>query len=185
VTDVRPQGHRRIDRVLSEDYLEGLRALSLEEVRALRAEAEQEEVDLSYLRRLLQGRVDILHAELGRRAGRPVAGETLVDELPHILAEDSRPSARGSGRHSALQPTRTDSHRRHVEALVADVDLADVTARSDDELQAVLTSFHAEEQAVSAKRRLVQDVMDQCSAEITRRYRDGEADVGDLLAGRS
>lgn len=38
-----------------------------------------------------------------------------------------------------------------------------------------------EEQVVSAKRRLVQTVMDACSAEIARRYRDGEADVTSLL----
>jgi hypothetical protein len=38
-----------------------------------------------------------------------------------------------------------------------------------------------EEQALSAKRRQVQAVMDTCQAEITRRYRDGEADVSTLL----
>ena len=32
------------------------------------------------------------------------------------------------------------------------------------------------------KRRAVQKVMDACSAEITRRYRDGEADVDALLS---
>ena len=49
-------GNRRIDRVLAEDYLEGLQGLPLAEVRALRADAEQEEVDLSYLRRLSSAR---------------------------------------------------------------------------------------------------------------------------------
>ena len=61
-------GRRRVDRVLAPDYLVGLSQLSLEEVRARRAEAEQEEVDLSYARRLLQGRVDILRAEQDYRA---------------------------------------------------------------------------------------------------------------------
>ena len=60
-------GNRRIDRVLAADYLEGLQGLPLAEVRQLRADAEQEEVDLSYLRRMIQGRLDILRAELNRR----------------------------------------------------------------------------------------------------------------------
>ena len=38
-----------------------------------------------------------------------------------------------------------------------------------------------EEQVLSAKRRQVQTVMDACQAEITRRYKDGEADVSALL----
>jgi hypothetical protein len=38
-----------------------------------------------------------------------------------------------------------------------------------------------EEQEVSDKRRAVQTVMDACTAEVTRRYRDGDADVSDLL----
>ncbi len=39
-----------------------------------------------------------------------------------------------------------------------------------------------EERGLSGKRRQVQQVMDACSAEITRRYRDGEADVETLLS---
>jgi hypothetical protein len=34
---------------------------------------------------------------------------------------------------------------------------------------------------VSEKRRAVQKVMDACTAEITRRYREGEANAADLL----
>lgn len=44
-----------------------LAALGLAELRMLRTDALEQEADLSYLRRLLQGRVDILRAELDRR----------------------------------------------------------------------------------------------------------------------
>ena len=44
-----------------------------------------------------------------------------------------------------------------------------------------MTALAQEEAGISAKRREVQGVMDACSAEITRRYRDGEADVDTLL----
>ena len=173
------QGNRRIDRVLAEDYLDGLRELPLVEVRRLRADAEQEEVDLSYLRRMIQGRLDILRAELNRRDS--ASTDTLVQGLAAILADEPRAPARGLGRHTTVEPSRADSHRRYVEALVADVDLSDVSARSSDELAHAMRTLSEEEQKISGKRRQVQAAMDACSAEITRRYRDGEADVDTLL----
>ena len=173
------QSTRRIDRVLAEDYLTGLQGAPLADVRALRDEAEQEEVDLSYIRRLIQGHLDIVRAELNRR-DRGLPG-TLLENLAHVLADEPRTPARGLGRHSAVEPSRLDSHRRYVEALVADVDLTDTVARSNDELLHAMRVLSDEEQGVSAKRRQVQAVMDTCSAEITRRYRDGEANVASLL----
>ena len=174
------QGNRRIDRVLAEDYLDGLRDLPLAEVRQLRTDAEQEEVDLSYLRRMIQGRLDILRAEVNRRDN--PSNQTLVEGLAAILADEPRAPARGLGRHSTIEPSRADSHRRYVEAMVSDVDLSDVSARSTDELAHAMRTMSEEEQGISTKRRAVQGVMDACSAEITRRYRDGEADVSTLLA---
>lgn len=172
-------GNRRIDRVLAEDYLAGLTSSPLEQVRELRTEAEQEEVDLSYIRRMVQGRIDIVRAELERRGGGPSA--SLVDQLSSILADEPRAPARGLGRHTTLEPSRANEHRRYVERLVSDVDLSDVDVRTPDELEHALAVLIGEEQKLSAKRREVQQVMDACSAEITRRYREGEADVSALL----
>jgi hypothetical protein len=175
-----PTGNRRIDRVLAEDYLAGLSSIDMDEVRSLRKEAEQEETDLSYLRRLLQGRLDILRAELARRSGSD--GGDLVDALPKILADEGASSSpHGLGRHIAAEPSRADSHRRHVEALVADVDLSNPAAHDESSLRRAVDVLEREEQEVSDKRRAVQTVMDACTAEITRRYRDGDADVSDLL----
>jgi hypothetical protein len=175
-----PTGNRRIDRVLAEDYLTGLSSIDMAEVRSLRKEAEQEETDLSYLRRLLQGRLDILRAELSRRSG--AHSGDLVDALPKILADEGASSSpHGLGRHIAAEPSRADSHRRHVEALVADVDLSNPAAHDEASLRRAVDVLEREEQEVSDKRRAVQTVMDACTAEITRRYRDGDADVSDLL----
>ena len=185
-TTVPGRGGRRIDKVLSEDYLDGLREASLADVRALRAQAEQEEVDLSYMRRMVQGRLDVLQAETTRRAaGSGDDPHGLVEGLARILADEPRSPARGLGRHSALEPSRVDQHRRYVETLVADVDLSDVSARSDADVAAAVQVLGDEERVLSAKRREVQAVMDACSAEITRRYRDGEADVDTLLGAAS
>ena len=171
---------RRIDRVLAEGYLDGLREAGLAEVRALRTDAEQEEVDLSYLRRMVQGRMDVLSAESARRKGGG-SSEDLVASLASILAEEPRSPAQGLGRHRVVEPSRVAEHRRYVEALVADVSLSDVSALTDDRLADACAVLGDEEQLLSAKRRAVQTVMDACSAEITRRYRDGEADVDALL----
>ena len=155
------QGTRRIDRVLAEDYLSGLGGAPLADVRTLRGEAEQEEVDLSYLRRLIQGRLDVLRAELNRRDG---SGKNLVEDLAGILADEPRSPARGLGRHSQRRaepgrqppPLRRGAGRRRRPV-------------RRQRPHARTTSHHAmrvlseEEQKLSAKRRDVQKVMDACT----------------------
>ncbi len=172
------QGNRRIDRVLDDGFVADVGRLSLEELRDRRRDAEQEETDLSYMRRLLQGRLDILRAELARRDGEET---DLVQALPRILADESAGGPRGLGRHIAAEPSRADAHRRHVEALVADVDLSNPAAHDDASLRRVLGELEAEEHKVSEARRRVQHVMDVLTAEVTRRYREGDADPSDLL----
>lgn len=197
-TDPMPGGRRRIDRVLAEDFLDGLRDLPLPEVRARRHEAEQEEADLSYVRRMLQGRADLIEAELAARerggtvgtgsaAGSPSApgassDQELVERLATVLADGPR-TDHGLGRFLAVEPSRVDEHRRAVEQLVADVGVSDVTHLTEEELRAALERVREFEHNVSANRRRVQQVMDQCTAEVARRYREGEARVDDLLAG--
>ena len=178
MTQPMANGRRRIDRVLADDFLDGLAERSLDEVRALRNDAEQEEADLSYVRRLLQGRMDLVRAEQARRASS--GGAPLIDLLAEVLADGPR-SDHGSGRFLTVEPSRVDDHRRRVEQIVADVGISDVAARSDGELQASLDALAEHERTVSDLRRSVQAVMDQLTSEIARRYRDGEADVSALL----
>ena len=88
--EVVPGGQRRIDRVLDPGFTDGVDRLGLPELRARREEAEAEEADVSYLRRLLQGRLDILRAELVRRSAggdQDVGG--LLAGLPAILTDDA------------------------------------------------------------------------------------------------
>lgn len=170
---------RRIDRVLAPDYLDGLGTRSMDEVRKLREDAEQEETDLSFLRRVMHGRIDILKAELSRRTGE--MEEDVVSALPRILADPPQRTPRGLGRHVIAQPSEPPARRRGAETLVSDVNLNDLRARTDDELRTALAALEAEEKRQSESRRGVQRVADACSAEITRRYRTGEASVSDLL----
>jgi hypothetical protein len=178
MTEPMAGGRRRIDRVLSDDYLADIGRLPLEEVRALRREAQQEEADLSYIRRLLQGRIDIIRAELARRSDLDLH-QSVVELLPEILVD--RPAPRPAARHLTVEPSRLGDYRRRVERLLADVELSDVSARSNVELAEAAEVLVEHEQRVSASRSAVQCVADQCSSEIARRYRDGEAVVDDLL----
>lgn len=179
MTTPMPGGRRRIDHVLAEDFLAGLEGLELDDVRARRREAEQEEADLSYVRRMLQGRSDILRAELSRRAGGAGEGK-VVEHLAGILADQGR-SDHGLGRFLTVEPSRVDEHRRAVEQVIADVGVSDVEGRSDDDLRAALARLEEYEHRVSENRKQVQQVMDALTAEITRRYRTGAAHVEDLL----
>ncbi|MCU1676758.1 MAG: AmfC protein [Frankiales bacterium] len=177
--EVLPGGHRRVDRVLADDYLDGLRDVPLPDLRAMRIEAEQEETDVSYLRRMVQGRMDIVEGELARRRGE--GSGSLVEDLPRILADAPSGGPRGLGRHNVSEPSRADQHRRRLEALIADLQLSDVPTRTDGELDAALTMLREEELLISERRREIQRVVDACHAEVARRYRDGEADVSDAL----
>ena len=179
-----PNGRRRIDRVLAEDFAAGLADLDITELRERRREAEQEEADLSYVRRMLQGRMDILRAELARRAGgEETAGEEVVDHLAQVLGDSTR-SDHGLGRFLRVEPSRVDEHRRLVEQVIADVGISDVTGRSDDELRESLARLETFEHTVSEERQRVQKVMDRLTTEVAERYKSGAASVDDLLAER-
>ncbi|MEU9333807.1 aerial mycelium formation protein [Streptomyces sp. NPDC048290] len=160
-----------------------LTALSLPELRTLRRDAQRDEADLSYVRRLLQGRIDILRAELARRGGAsPVApGEApLLERLPEILT-DAPARQRQSARHVTLGTPQGEEYRRLAAEMLAEVELSALDARTDPELTAAMGRLVRYEQQVSRRRQSLQRTTDECSAEIARRYRDGEAQVDDLL----
>ncbi|MFE7242032.1 ABC transporter substrate-binding protein [Streptomyces sp. NPDC057580] len=155
-----------------------LGTLRLPELRALRRDAQRDEADLSYVRRLVQGRIDILRAELARRRD-PEA--PVVDRLSEILA-DTPSRHRSSARHVTLTTPRSDEFRRLAAETLAEVELSDLDARTDEELHTAMGRLVRYEQQVSRRRHRLQCTADDCSAEIARRYRDGEAQVDDLLA---
>jgi hypothetical protein len=68
-----------------------------EELKAMIGDLEQQERDVSYQRRLLHGRIDILRAELvarlQRSGGRSVLDQVDVDRLTEILTGKAAPPA--------------------------------------------------------------------------------------------
>ena len=184
MTEFLPGGRRRIDRVLAPGFVDGVETLDLEELRVRRADADQEEVDLSYARRLLQGRLDILRAEQSSRSGagpqdyQPRSDVEIVAALSRILADESR-QTRGLGRHvSASTPSRIGEHRREAERAVADVGGSDLAALDDVQLAEAIANLADIESRVSRSRRQVQGVVDVLTEEIARRYAAGEVGAG-------
>ncbi|MET9549494.1 MULTISPECIES: ABC transporter substrate-binding protein [unclassified Streptomyces] len=178
----RPPTQRTASPLLPEVPVRDLAARRLPELRELRRAAQQDEADLSYVRRLLQGRIDILRAEIARRGNtlEPKPEAAVVDRLSEILA-DAPARQRSSARHVTLGTPHSEEYRLLATEMLAEVALSDLAARTDEELTAAMGRLVRYEQQVSRRRQSLQRTADHCSAEITRRYREGEAQVDDLL----
>jgi len=177
-----PGGKRRIDRVLDPRFVADVDRLALDDLRGRRGEAEAEEEGISYLRRVLQGRIDILRAELLRRSD-GADGErdmvALVAGLPGILS-DAGPSS-FTAIHKIRMPLPNGKHRRRLERLVSDETIARLPELDVAELTRAVEVLSCEEELVSANRRAVQRVVDVLRGELARRYRNGTASVAQLL----
>ena len=169
-----------IDRLAPSEDPGPLDALSMEQLRARRNDLQEAEVTLSYVRRLVQVRLDILLDEREHRAGGAGARDTAarVAQLPKILLEHEPGTARGSFPEvSGLPPA--------VEEVVAELDAvfdaATLDALPDDALAAAADRLAETERRVSSLRRALHASIDAVQEEMLRRYKSGEASVDSLL----
>lgn len=173
------------ERLLHPDFLSDLADRPIDEVRTMRTQCVAAETGMSYLRRLVQGPLDIVSAELGRRASGQGAGdlEQLVASLPATLADQSRPP--GVGRlPQTLEPTDVDPElQAELDRLVGDAQMASVGDLGAVDLADLAEKLRAFEMKVSEQRRRFFDTIDALQAELTRRYQTGEASVDALLNG--
>ena len=87
--------HLDLHRLLAPEYLKGLEEMTVAEVRDRRDACDVVEDALSYLRRCVQVKLDIVLADLERRAG-GLTGANLaqvVEQLPEILSDGGRSGA--------------------------------------------------------------------------------------------
>ncbi len=154
------------------------RQLSLVELRALRGKLQNDDDAVSYVRRLAQARLDLVQAEKRRRIDG--GSESLSDELPSIL------SAHLTG--GAPRPPRPaedfSSHplAEQFDALLDRAGDSDLSSFSSEDLIKYADALHEFEQARSQERRELFTRIDELSAELVRRYRNGEAHIDGLLA---
>ena len=169
-----------LDRILAPGYVEGLEGLDLDEVRARRAECQEVETGLSLVRRLAQGRLDIVAAEQARRAGASAGTGPSED----TASEDAASEDAGVGRLSQLlAPAELpEDLAAEVDAALPPVRLAQLATLADDELAATAERLGELEREVSERRRRLFERVDALQAELTRRYRTGEASPDTLLS---
>jgi hypothetical protein len=151
-------------------------SLSLDELRSLRNQLQLEDDVVSYARRVAQARLDLVKAEARHRRD---DGEVVVDEelrtvlSSHLTGGPARP------------PRPTEDLSDHplaveLDELCAVNGLGRLKSLDDDELLALTTAIATFEEKVSSDRRARFEQLDALSAELVRRYRDGEADIASL-----
>ena len=165
-------GTRRIDRIRDAAYLRDLNDLSLDDLRTRRDDCLAEREYLSLLRRLVQGRAEILRAELDARDAGQDRGP-LVDRLAQILAGDEHGGgSRGEAVRVGVPEEEMLLLRRRIERLVADAGISDPASLDDEQLAAAVDLLATEEREVSGTRADVIRVLDALQDELKRRYRE-------------
>ncbi len=169
---------RRIDIVLEPEYLDNLSGLDLDELRRRRHTAEDVESQISYYRRLLHGRMDLLNFELRRRGGEEE--RTLLEALPEILAGGMVFGEEPNLRHiETMPPIPSKTGRRLIDKIMDDSVLTQLSDLSDDDVVEALDQIQEVETEMSNQRKQLHAVIDTLQSEIVARYRSeqGEATV--------
>lgn len=173
---------RRIDQVMDESFTTNLEDLPIDDLRSRRVMCDELDVELSYYRRMLHGRMDLLDFELRRRSGEET--RSLIDALPEILADS--PSGRTSNpldRELSLSlPELAGVGKREVDQALSDGFLAHLPEIDTAELRNIREVLSETEVTVSNQRRAVYDAHDILTGEITRRYRDGSTNADEFLS---
>lgn len=170
-----PEHERRIDRMLDPVYLNGIDDRPIDEVRAMHEECREVETEVSYVRRLAQARIDIVEAELDRRAKGGSVGD-LVAMLPAILADEtprSTPASSRLPRH--LAPAMDITWRRGLEHLISDATLVNLPTIPVAELRTTVEQLHQLEREVSDRRRALHRVIDAIETDLAERHKAGRA----------
>ena len=172
------ESRRRIDEVLEPVYTEDLVEVDLDELRQRRATAEDVENQISYYRRLLHGRMDLLDFELRRRSGEEK--RSLIEALPEILASGMVLGDEPNLRHlETMPPLPATTGRRLIDRIMDDGVLTQLPELTQEELGEAIERLQEVETELSVQRRQLHTVIDSLQSEIISRYRSqqGEAQV--------
>lgn len=178
--------NEELDRLLNHTSLEEIIGGTLPQLRSARASAAIAENDVSLVRRVAQGRLDIIGHEVQRRAGSGSSGDDLGDllfNLPDILSGDA-PSSGSSGRAVMVNEPGPIALALsgQLDSVASPGDLSGVEAIDDGSLRMVFERIGDFESELSSVRRQLHDRIDGIQQEIGRRYLDGEASVDSFLS---
>jgi hypothetical protein len=168
-----------IDALLEPAYLLDLGEMSMAELRERRTQCALVESSVSYERQLIQGRLDIVRDEQGRRGDNPAGADAtgLVERLPAILTLHAH--AAGVGRPPTFMfPVHLDADRQARMNLIAPArTIASLAGESADDVNIMCGLLEAMEQEISAQRRALHVVFDRIQSEVIRRYKSGEVPI--------
>ena len=153
-------------------------SLTLDELRDLRNKLQSEDDVVSYVRRVAQARIDLVRAEAGRRSRGESSGD-IPSELRVVLSSQLTGGPPRPPR--PVENLDDNVLTDELDRVCADNGfsrLEDLLSIELDQLDRALTTF---ERRVSDDRRERFERLDALSAELVRRYRDGEASVDGLL----
>lgn len=147
------------------------KSMSLAELRETRARLNAEEDAVSFVRRLTQGRLDLVRAELKHRRG----GEDDTANLARVFGQEH-----GGG--SNRPPRDTEVPVNHplvvaLESVCEEHGFGQLRSLSVAELEALEASLAAFERERSEERKALFSSIDALTAELVSRIKGGGADV--------
>ena len=176
-----------LERLFAPDYLQGVDGRSVAELRAMRAECQHAETAVSYLRRVVQGRLDIVHGLLDR-AGTDRGGDLsdVVENLSSIIG-GGPPRPSGFGRLPAemspdMESVEIGDLTAGIDAIVDPGRIGELPGLGREELEAIADRLTELEATVSHERRSLHERIDTVQAEIVSRYKSGQVSADGLLS---
>jgi len=160
--------HDRSARVLDSSYVADLADRETSDLRAMHAEVLELDTEVSYVRRLSQARIDILEAEIQRRATGGSLGD-LINSLPQILA-DPGPRANPAKSRLPIQMAPAQESEWAPQLAESEALLANLPSLSEDELREAIVRLRSLEREVSDQRRQLHAVIDQIDRVLAEQF---------------
>jgi hypothetical protein len=153
--------------------------LPIEDLRSHRAHLQATEAQVSFVRRMVQVRMDLLVA--ARETDDGDVETRRVDVLLAALPSLTTPATIGGVRRPPSQraAVRPDDELLAEAETVAGVDISSLADQTPDEIDAALSKMSAYETRISSTRRRLHSLIDDIQSEIARRYSSGELGIGD------
>jgi len=185
--------HPSVQRLLAAELIRDIATVPIEDLRAARADCSQVEGDISFVRRVVQGRLDMVGYELARRADRterrspqseasaePV---NILFDLPDVLTTGGA-TPLASQRHMASHEPGTVAvdMASEVDSIISSEEMASLAILGDDRIGEITESLRAHEMDLSAMRRQLHERIDAIQGEVVRRYQVGEASPDAFLS---
>lgn len=170
--------HFDLDELITTPEPADLASCSLAELRAVRDGYQDVENGLSYVRRIVQGRLDTVAVEVERR--REGAPADLLERLPDALASHSRGPGMPRPMPDLEPPAWADELLADADAALLPSTMTRLDELSEADLESAATALGSFEREVSAARHEMHRRIDRVQDELVGRYRSG-APVDDLL----